>query len=83
MNKYPFISVLVPIFNREKYLGRCLRSLISQTIERNFFEIITINDGSTDKTDTILKSFADEIIIINKKKKFWFIFCPKCLNKKI
>jgi len=68
MNKSPFISVLIPVFNREKYLGRCLRSLISQTIERNFFEIITINDGSTDKTDTILKSFADEIIIINKKK---------------
>lgn len=69
MNK-PKISVIIPIFNQEKFLGRCLRSLISQTIERNFFEIITINDGSTDKTETILRSFEDEIIIINKKKNF-------------
>ncbi len=64
------ISVVVPIFNREKYIGRCIRSLMNQSIERNFFEIITIDDASTDASSKILKSYSDEIkIYTNKKNK--------------
>ena len=44
------ISVIVPVLNREKYIGRCLRSLLSQTIGKSSFEIIVVNDGSTYST---------------------------------
>ena len=46
----PKISVIVPAYNQEKYLRRCLRSLLDQTINREDYEIILINDGSKDKT---------------------------------
>ena len=46
----PIISVIVPTFNQEKYLGRCLRSLIDQSLKRTDYEIIVVNDGSSDKT---------------------------------
>lgn len=62
------ISVIIPVFNREKYIGRCLRSLLNQSIERNLYEIIVIDDGSTDHTRKIINSFSDEVIFLSKKK---------------
>lgn len=47
------ISIIVPIFNAEKYIERCIRSIINQTY--NNMEIILINDGSTDKSLNICK----------------------------
>ena len=44
------ISVIVPARNAEMYIGRCLRSLLNQTINFNKYEIILIDDASTDKT---------------------------------
>ncbi|AIM22359.1 TPA: glycosyltransferase family 2 protein [Serratia marcescens] len=49
------ISAIVPAFNTEKYIGECVRSLLQNDHEK--IEIILINDGSTDKTGTILDSF--------------------------
>ena len=46
----PIISVIVPVYNQEKYIGRCLRSLMSQTMCQEDFEIIVINDGSNDNS---------------------------------
>ena len=67
VNKYS-ISVLVPIFNQEKYIGRCLRSLLSQNYSKDLYEIIVINDGSVDRTSYALNLFKDDIKIINNKK---------------
>lgn len=64
----PKISVIVPVFNMENYLSRCLDSLLSQTIEA--VEIITINDGSTDRSEQILRNYAQKdsrIVIINQE----------------
>ena len=44
----PKISVIVPVYNVEKYIEKCLNSLINQTLEE--IEIIIVNDGSTDST---------------------------------
>jgi glycosyltransferase involved in cell wall biosynthesis len=44
------VSVLVPAFNRDKFIGRCLRSLLCQQFDRRSFEIIVIDDGSEDNT---------------------------------
>lgn len=50
------ISIIVPVYNSEKYLHRCLTSAVNQTLEN--IEIICINDGSTDGSLNILKEFA-------------------------
>ena len=62
------ISVIVPVYNTEKYLERCVKSLIQQTY-RNI-EIILVNDGSMDKSFEICKKLQEKyknIILINKK----------------
>ena len=55
MNNTPLISVIVPAYNVEKYIKTCLDSLINQTYSN--FEIIVVNDGSTDQTEEILRSY--------------------------
>lgn len=52
----PEISVLVPVYNAEKYLPDCLQSLQNQTFTD--FEIVCVNDGSTDKSGALLSSWA-------------------------
>ncbi|MBQ8750501.1 MAG: glycosyltransferase [Alphaproteobacteria bacterium] len=52
----PKVSVLMPVYNVEKYLNRCLDSLYNQTFKD--FEIIAINDGSTDNSPKILEEYT-------------------------
>ena len=54
----PKVSVIIPVYNVELYLSRCLYSVINQTFED--MEIICINDGSTDGSLAILKEFAQK-----------------------
>lgn len=64
----PKISVIVPIYNRENYLEKCLQSIISQDFRD--IEIICINDGSVDKSLKILEKYKkkdERIIILNQK----------------
>lgn len=56
--KLPLISVVIPIYNVEKYLKRCLKSVCAQTYSN--LEIICINDASTDSCLKILNKFASE-----------------------
>lgn len=60
------ISVIVPIYNAEKYLNKCIDSLINQT--KKELEFILVNDGSTDKTEEIIKSYKDSRIKYFKNK---------------
>lgn len=55
-DRRPKVSVIVPVYNTEKYLARCLDSVIGQT-ERNL-EIVCVNDGSTDGSAAILERYA-------------------------
>lgn len=64
------VSVIIPVYNTEKYLKSCLDSVIIQTLSD--IEIICINDGSTDNSLTILEEYAnkdDRIKIINQKNQ--------------
>lgn len=63
MNK---VSVIVPIYNEEKNLKRCIESLINQTYKN--LEIILINDGSTDNSKKIIDSYKDKRIVAIHKK---------------
>ena len=51
------LSVIVPVFNCEKYLQRCLESLINQSFKN--IQIIVVNDASTDKTDEVINEFKN------------------------
>lgn len=65
------VSIIVPVYNSEKTLSRCLNSLVSQTLSE--IEIIVINDGSTDKSlliiENFLKQFPNKIKYISRKNK--------------
>lgn len=66
----PLISVIVPIYNTEQYLPRCLNSIINQ--EYRNLEIICVDDGSTDKSAEICDEYAskdDRIKVIHKKNE--------------
>lgn len=64
------VSVIVPVYNSEKYLSRCLDSIINQTLED--IEIICINDGSSDNSLAVLENFAkhdSRIKLFNQENK--------------
>jgi glycosyltransferase involved in cell wall biosynthesis len=64
----PDISVLMPAYNAEKYIGKAITSLLKQTFSS--YELIIINDGSTDNTENIIHSFNDKRIkLINQDNK--------------
>ena len=56
MKKNPMISVIVPVYNTEKYLKRCLESLVNQTYKE--LEIILVNDASTDDSGEIIEEYV-------------------------
>ena len=61
------VSIIVPVFNVEQYLSKCLDSLINQTLHE--IEIICVDDCSTDNTDEIVSKYDDDRIIYLKNKK--------------
>ena len=71
MQKYtPKVSIIIPVYNVEKYIRKCLDSVVNQTLKD--IEIICIDDGSTDSSNTILKEYAERdnrIIIFKQKNK--------------
>ena len=63
----PKISVVMPVLNGEKYLREAVESILNQSFKD--FEFIIINDGSTDKTEGIIKSYDDPRIVYIKNKE--------------
>jgi len=71
------VSVIVPAYNAELYIGRCLRSLLKQTLDVENYEIIVINDCSTDNTKQVISPFIGDINYLENNKKLGL---PKTLN---
>lgn len=66
------LSIIVPVYNVEKYLERCVDSLLHQDIDKSEYEIILINDGSTDKSYEIaqqLESKYGNIVLLSQENK--------------
>jgi len=80
MNQIPTISIIIPAHNQERYIGRCLRSVLNQTYERGNYEIIVIDDASSDRTDYALELFESEIVLIRNEEQLGL---PGSLNKGI
>ena len=70
MDSHALVSVIIPVYNVEKYLDRCIQSVVGQTMP--WLEIICVNDGSTDGSLAILEQWAEKdsrIRIINKENE--------------
>jgi len=74
------VSVIVPSYNAELYIGRCIRSLLKQSLSQEDFEIIVINDSSKDNTKNALLPFVGDIVLIENKRNLGL---PSSLNKGI
>ena len=55
----PKVSVIVAAYNQERFIGRCLRSLLHQSVPHADYEVIVVDDGSTDRTGYALGLFTD------------------------
>ena len=80
LRECPTISVIVPTHNEEKFIGRCLRSLIKQSLPQGSYEIIVVNDGSTDATTSVLDLFSDVTQIVTNTEQLGL---PASLNRGI
>jgi chlorobactene glucosyltransferase len=69
MSKIPKVSVILPARNEEKYIAKCLDSLLNQDYQN--FEIIAINDSSTDRTIDIMCQYVMQstLVVVNSKPK--------------
>ena len=64
------ISVIVPVYNAEKYIERCIESILSQSYSN--LELVLVDDGSQDKSYEICKKYSEidsRISLFKKKKK--------------
>ncbi|HMS63855.1 MAG TPA: glycosyltransferase family A protein [Ignavibacteria bacterium] len=62
------VSVIITCHNYARYLSRAIRSAINQTLDKKDYEIIVVNDGSTDETKKVMESFAGFIKPLHMKK---------------
>lgn len=78
-NPVPQISVIIPAYNEERFIGRAIRSVLNQSIQQAF-EIIAVNDGSSDRTAFALDLFKEDIRILHNET---CIGLPASLNRAI
>tara|TARA_B100000963_G_scaffold262652_1_gene230761 strand:- start:4325 stop:4996 length:672 start_codon:yes stop_codon:yes gene_type:complete len=84
MKKDIKISIIVTAYNHEKYIGRCLRSLLKQSINTNLYEINLVNDASNDRTQFGCELFCDPVdSIIKIIQNSSNLGLPASLNKAI
>lgn len=65
--QYTYVSIIIPAFNEEIYIGKCLEAITNLNYPKDAYEIIIVDNGSTDKTVSICKNFTDYIYICPNK----------------
>lgn len=63
------VSVVVSVYNGERFIARAIRSLLDQSIPREQFEIVVVNDGSTDQTARVLESFGTSVRTLTLERR--------------
>ena len=80
MRVVPQISVIIPAMNEERFIGRAIRSILNQTVPREIYEVIAVNDASEDRTAYAMGLFADEITVLSNETRLGL---PGSLNRAI
>ena len=73
----PLITIIVAAYNQEKFIGRCIRSLIAQNFPREDYDILVVEDGSSDRTGYALELFSEDITVIKNNQNLGL---PASLN---
>lgn len=73
----PLVSIIVPALNQEKFIGRCIRSALNQQFGKDDFEVIVVDDGSTDRTTYALQVFGESIQVLRNEQNLGL---PAALN---
>jgi glycosyltransferase involved in cell wall biosynthesis len=76
----PNTSVLITAYNVEKYIGRAIRSVLNQSVGKDDYEVLVINDCSTDRTRFALEVFENDIRLFSNEKRLGL---PASLNRGI
>ena len=72
------LTIIIPVYNAEKYLGRCLKSVQNTLLNADFeSEIIIVDNGSTDESCKIIKNYANSIRNHDKKINFYVVKCAQ------
>ena len=81
------LSIIVPVYNVEKYIRSCIESIFMQSLDDANFEVIIVNDGSTDKTEKILRENCFNHITLQHNMGIGgavqegYKYCPHCAEK--
>jgi glycosyltransferase involved in cell wall biosynthesis len=76
----PDISVVMAAHNEEKYIERALRSVVTQTIPRESYGVVVVDDGSTDATARIVREFGEDVELLSNDTRLGL---PASLNRGI
>lgn len=67
--KRPYVSIVTPVLNAENTIKKCIESLIAQNYPKSRYEIIIVDNGSTDRTNYILRKYLKDIIVLKETIK--------------
>ncbi len=62
------VSIIITAYNYDKYIERAIRSCLDQSMDKKQYEIIVVNDASTDRTKQILENYTNEVKVFNMEK---------------
>lgn len=65
-NRKPYISVIIPVFNEEQTIKRCLQALINQNIQSENYEVVVVDNGSNDRSTQIIQKFPVKLFSENR-----------------
>lgn len=67
----PKLSIIIPVYNVEKYIGKCLESVFGQKVQEDLFEVIIVNDGTPDNSMAVVEKYRNcsNIKIINQENR--------------
>jgi len=75
LTTYPFVSIIIPVYNRPHDLAACLQSLVGQNYPPERFEILVVDDASTDHTAAVAAAFPVRLLELRRNRK-----APYCRN---
>lgn len=70
LSNKPVLSVVVPVYNVERYIEKCLLSILSQTVDTSLYEIVVVNDGTPDDSMSIAERLLNDytnVVIVNQE----------------